>query len=209
MKGKEKCKALKEIRRQIAENNDIKYVVEECQHKGECRGTCPRCEAEVRYLERELERRRNLGKKVALAGVSLSVAASFSACSPATVVNTVYDAISDALFDSGNIDYAGDIQYVPDTPDTPAIDTNLDGDVAEDDYPMMGEPEAPIEVYDNDDYVLDGGAEYIPEDELAGSTEILNIDDEDCYDNCNDENDCDDSECDNEDCENLPEAVNE
>ena len=32
MKGKEKCKALKEIRKQIAENNNIEYVVSECKH---------------------------------------------------------------------------------------------------------------------------------------------------------------------------------
>ena len=80
MQGKEKCKALKEIRKQIAENNDIKYVVEECKHKGDCKGTCPRCEAEVRYLEKELEKRRVLGQKVAIAGVSLGIAATFSAC---------------------------------------------------------------------------------------------------------------------------------
>ena len=55
MKGKEKCKALKEIRKQIAENNNIEYVVSECKHKGECKGTCPKCEAEVRYLEKELD----------------------------------------------------------------------------------------------------------------------------------------------------------
>ena len=50
-KGKKTCKILKEIRRQIAEANDIEYVVEECQYKGDCLGTCPKCEAEVRYLE--------------------------------------------------------------------------------------------------------------------------------------------------------------
>ena len=59
--GKEKCKALKQIRKQIADNNDIKYAVEECKHKGNCKGTCPKCEAEVRYLERELEKRINTG----------------------------------------------------------------------------------------------------------------------------------------------------
>ncbi|MCR4687839.1 MAG: hypothetical protein K5659_09735, partial [Lachnospiraceae bacterium] len=76
MKGKEKCKALKEIRKQIAENNNIEYVVSECKHKGECKGTCPKCEAEVRYLEKELEKRRSLGQKVAIAGVSMGIAAS-------------------------------------------------------------------------------------------------------------------------------------
>ena len=53
-KGKQTCKILKEIRKQIAAENDIKLVIEECTYQGDCRGTCPKCEAEVRYLEREL-----------------------------------------------------------------------------------------------------------------------------------------------------------
>ena len=74
-----KCKALKEIRRQIAEKNDIAYAVSECTHQGDCKGTCPKCEAEVAYLERELEKRRGLGKKVCLTGVSLGVALAMNA----------------------------------------------------------------------------------------------------------------------------------
>ena len=57
MKGKKRCKILKEIRRQIAENNDIEFITSECKHQGDCLGTCPKCEAELRYLERELEKR--------------------------------------------------------------------------------------------------------------------------------------------------------
>ena len=72
-KGKKTCRILKEIRRQIAEANDIEYVVEECQYKGDCLGTCPKCEAEVRYLERQLQQRQLLGKAVMLAGVSASL----------------------------------------------------------------------------------------------------------------------------------------
>ena len=72
-KGKKTCKILKEIRRQIAEANDIEYVVEECQYKGECLGTCPKCEAEVRYLEQQLHQRQLLGKAVVLAGVSVGM----------------------------------------------------------------------------------------------------------------------------------------
>ena len=72
-KGKKTCKILKEIRRQIAEANDIEYVVEECQYKGDCLGTCPKCEAEVRYLEQQLHQRQLLGKAVMLAGVSASL----------------------------------------------------------------------------------------------------------------------------------------
>ena len=72
-KGKKTCKILKEIRRQIAEANDIEYVVVECQYKGECLGTCPKCEAEVRYLEQQLHQRQLLGKAVVLAGVSVGM----------------------------------------------------------------------------------------------------------------------------------------
>ena len=80
MKGKKRCKILKEIRRQIAENNDIEYVTSECKHKGDCLGTCPKCEAEVRYLERELEKRAKLGKAVAVAGLSVALMTSAAGC---------------------------------------------------------------------------------------------------------------------------------
>ena len=80
MKGKAKCKALKEIRKKIAEENNIEYIVSECTHKGDCKGTCPKCESEVRYLERELARREKLGKAVAVAGVAASVCLGLTAC---------------------------------------------------------------------------------------------------------------------------------
>lgn len=79
-KGKQTCKILKEIRKQIAEENDIKLVVEECTYQGDCLGTCPKCEAEVRYLERELEKRQRIGKAAILAGVSLSTLFAATAC---------------------------------------------------------------------------------------------------------------------------------
>ena len=79
--GKQTCKILKEIRQQIADKNEIEYVTSECHFQGECQGTCPKCEEEVRYLENELNRRRQLGKAVAVAGISLGIASAFSACS--------------------------------------------------------------------------------------------------------------------------------
>ncbi len=72
-KGKRTCKILKEIRRQIAEANDIEYVTEECQYKGDCLGTCPKCEAEVRYLEEQLHQRQLLGKAAMVAGISVGM----------------------------------------------------------------------------------------------------------------------------------------
>jgi len=72
-RGKETCRILKEIRRQIAEANDIEFITSECKYKGDCLGTCPKCEAEVRYLEQQLRARRLAGKAVALAGISAGV----------------------------------------------------------------------------------------------------------------------------------------
>ena len=80
MKGKERCRILKEIRREIAESNDIEFITADCQHKGDCLGTCPKCEAELRYLERELEKRQRLGKTIALAGLTASITLSSVGC---------------------------------------------------------------------------------------------------------------------------------
>ena len=62
------------VRRKIAEENDIPLEIKECTYEGPCRGTCPRCEAEVRYLERELENRIRLGRVATVAGVALGLA---------------------------------------------------------------------------------------------------------------------------------------
>ena len=78
--GKEKCRILKEIRAEIARQNDIEWVVSECKHQGNCKGTCPKCEQEVRQLEKALAKREALGKRVAVVGVSASIALSVTGC---------------------------------------------------------------------------------------------------------------------------------
>ncbi|MBP5540575.1 MAG: carboxypeptidase-like regulatory domain-containing protein [Bacteroidales bacterium] len=72
--GKNICKQLKEVRKRIAEENGIPLEIKECTYKGECRGTCPRCEAEVRYLENALANRMSLGKVATVAGLALGLA---------------------------------------------------------------------------------------------------------------------------------------
>lgn len=72
--GKNICKQLKEIRKGIADENGIPLEVEECTFKGECLGTCPRCEEEVRYLENALSERLRLGKVATVAGIALGLA---------------------------------------------------------------------------------------------------------------------------------------
>ena len=64
--GKKICKTLKEIRLQVARANDIPYEPTECNHKGDCLGTCPKC-------EEELNIRRMLGKVATVAGVAMGV----------------------------------------------------------------------------------------------------------------------------------------
>ena len=81
-KGKQTCKILKEIRKQIAAENDIDLVVSECTYQGDCLGTCPKCEAEVRYLERELEKRQRLGKAAIFAGMTIGTAITAAGCGP-------------------------------------------------------------------------------------------------------------------------------
>lgn len=73
VREKQICKILKEIRRQIAEANDIEFITSECQYQGDCPGTCPKCEAEVRYLEQQLERKRRVGKVITLFGLSTGI----------------------------------------------------------------------------------------------------------------------------------------
>ena len=76
--GKNICKYLKEVRKNIAEENNIPLEQTECTYKGECLGTCPHCEAEVQYIEQELSKKGKmniLGKAATIAGITLSVAA--------------------------------------------------------------------------------------------------------------------------------------
>ena len=72
MNGKRTCEALRQIRQNIANANCIEYTPAECTYQGECSGTCPRCESEMRYIERQLRLRGTLGKAVVVAGLTLS-----------------------------------------------------------------------------------------------------------------------------------------
>ncbi len=75
MNGKEICQTLKAIRSEIAGKNDIPYKPHECTHTGDCAGTCPACEAEVRTLEAALEKRKKNGFKIVLAGLTAGLIA--------------------------------------------------------------------------------------------------------------------------------------
>lgn len=55
--GKEKCEVLNHIRKDVAEKYGLEYTHSECTHQGDCSGTCPKCDAELEELQRQLESR--------------------------------------------------------------------------------------------------------------------------------------------------------
>ena len=75
VKGKSTCKLLKDIRQQIADANGISYQPKECHHERDCAGTCPACEEEIRYLERELKARKGNGFGMKVAGIAAGICA--------------------------------------------------------------------------------------------------------------------------------------
>ena len=75
-KGRAICKVLKDVRQKIANENGISYHPEECHHKGECTGTCPGCEKEIRYLEEQLKNKQHSGLGLKVAGIAAGVCVS-------------------------------------------------------------------------------------------------------------------------------------
>ncbi len=71
--GKNICAALKQVRKRVADTNGIVYAPKECHFEGSCDGTCPACEAEVRYLDHQLNLLRKAGKAVTVMGVALGM----------------------------------------------------------------------------------------------------------------------------------------
>lgn len=67
--GKRICKTLKELRKRIADANEIPFETDECTHKGDCLGTCPKCEDEVSCLMDSIEKREQEGKPVVIEGL--------------------------------------------------------------------------------------------------------------------------------------------
>jgi hypothetical protein len=124
-KGKQTCKILKEIRKQIAAENDIKLVIEECTYQGDCKGTCPKCEAEVRYLERELEKRQRMGKAAIFAGMSLGTLFAATSCN---------HPVPEPL--------AGEVMHTPDSTEMPNDSISNDS-IPSDAYLLEGDVLAP------------------------------------------------------------------
>lgn len=136
MKGKEKCKILKEIRQKIADENGIEYITSECKHIGDCKGTCPKCESEVRYLERELEKKRMIGKRIAIVGIAAGMALTSLSCTD----------------DKKPSELEGDVPY--------SENDTTEGLIPEpDDELLMGEPETPADLTGDVPYIDENGNE--------------------------------------------------
>ena len=65
-RGKLVCELLKVIRREVASSNGVKIAERDCDHKGECSGTCPLCEKETAELIKQLN-----GKNISVSKATL------------------------------------------------------------------------------------------------------------------------------------------
>ena len=93
----------------IAEQNNIPLEDSECHYEGDCAGTCPKCDAEVRFLENALRMSKQLGKVVTLSGAALA----FSACGNQTPVEMPFDDTVDSA----------DVMMQNDSADTDTVKT--------------------------------------------------------------------------------------
>ena len=134
MNGKNKCKILKEIRQKIADDNDIAYVTSECKHQGDCKGTCPKCEAEVQYLENELRKRQAAGKAIAVAGIAAALMLGATGCAASSPEVDSTTSITSSTGDQEDLGEVPDDETGPDSDDlagVPPIEDELMGDPVE------------------------------------------------------------------------------
>ena len=180
MNGKATCAILKQIRRDIAEKNDIALTIEECTYQGNCSGTCPRCEAEVRILERALAEKKKRGIKTAVAGISAGIlAAGLISCTPVGAENGVQNSgasggavgtqITETDENGTEEVFVTDGELVP-------SDFTEDGDNEE--WTVAGKlvPEEYSNPGDDEEYPLEGEppvTDYCPEDAEEATAGIL------------------------------------
>ncbi|WP_301026068.1 hypothetical protein [Muribaculum sp.] len=149
-RGKQTCKILKEIRRRIAEANGIEFGTSECRYKGDCLGTCPKCEAEVRYLEQQLRARSLARKAITLAGISAGMII-MSGCSGTTSKNQSSVTLQgEPVAPIEQVEVADTIDEgeLPPIEDTVIIKK---GEIDDTEYPVVGEiidPEQEDKVYE-------------------------------------------------------------
>ena len=75
--GKKTCDILKEIRKTIGEKENIDLNQKECNFKGNCSGTCPKCEKELDMINKKVNH-----KKLVSIFSTIGLASTLVACSP-------------------------------------------------------------------------------------------------------------------------------
>ena len=160
MNGKNKCKILKQIRKEIAKQNDIEYVTSECKFQGDCTGTCPKCESEVRYLEQELSKRRAAEKTVAVVGIAATLLAGCSSHRPAQTEppkETEEVVVQTETADPSEFDGVPPVEQAVEIGEVPYEETE---------EPLMGEPVLETEETTEEDIVM-GNLDTIPADSFS------------------------------------------
>lgn len=169
--GKSKCDYLKKIRENIAKHYGIPFQTKECGFEGECKGTCPKCEQEVRYLEMELLKMGVLKKSLTLAcALPMMASAVGSAEAPlkgmmapaveATDFAPLEKKIVRQNFSPASLQHQGEEGEIP-PPPPPGP-------------PPPGPPPLPP-IFDNDDIVIIGDIDY-HKDETIPKCPVVTID---------------------------------
>ena len=176
-RGKRICKELKAVRRRIADENGIALDQPECTHTGDCSGTCPRCEAEVRYLEQALERRLRLGRAATVAGISLTLAACGGSGGSALATDTPLP--GDTSLPASGSDYPDDSLFVEGFEEEPEVPkecelTGIIGPTDDDTIPVVGDIEV-IDVQKENDTAGEDEVYVFPEEypSFPGGEEAL------------------------------------
>lgn len=176
--GKSKCDYLKKIRENIAKHYGIPFQTKECGFEGECKGTCPKCEQEVRYLEMELLKKGVLKKSLTLA-CALPVMASAVGSAEAPLKGMMAPAVEATDFaplekkvvrqnlSPASLQHQGEEGEIPPPPPPPV--PLIPADIIEGD---IAPPSPPIP---DDDIVIIGDIDY-HKDETIPKCPVVTID---------------------------------
>lgn len=104
--NKEKCKALKKIRKKLADTLGVDLQQRECTYEGKCSGTCPKCKQEEEQLNRAI-----LAKSALAAG---TVVATVGLTGCAQIFQPLVEGGMQLLSPSSTEeDLAGNVEYIP------------------------------------------------------------------------------------------------
>ena len=118
---KEKCRELKKIRAQIAEDLGIDLKQSECTYEGYCSGTCPKCKSEEMKLNLAIMKKQmesaDVKRKVATAGITTVAALSLSGCNAANIgqVEGGLEPIETVEVLEGDVAIEGGLEYIDET----------------------------------------------------------------------------------------------